>query len=245
MSREELQEAGDLQRSLFPADGAHEVAGYRVYVATRATSECTGDWWTVEPLGSDALIALGDVTGHGSAAALLTALSLGALHAAVLGLGDSLTPNVALTVLNEVVTQRAQRRRLVTGLALRLHAHGVTLCNAGHPPPWLVGPERVQVTESPGDPPLGAYLGKAFHPIEIELDDGEILLCFTDGAVESMSPSGQRMGERGLREICDRVRSAGGTAHHLVHAIIEQLEAYRGDAPFSDDVTVVAVQRAV
>ncbi|MEU9454043.1 SpoIIE family protein phosphatase [Streptomyces sp. NPDC048277] len=152
-----------------------------------------GDWFDVIPLsGTRVALVVGDVVGHG----LQSAVTMGRLRGAVRTLADlDLSPVELLAHLDDQMSrfldERDDEMSLVTG-ATCLYAvydpvsRRCQLARAGHPPPALVSADGggVDLVDLPGGPPLGLG-GVVFEEREITLADGDLLVLYTDGLLES------------------------------------------------------------
>jgi hypothetical protein len=181
-----LELAAALQRSLLPQLPSQlpgvEIA-YR-YLPSNDVIQVGGDWFDAIVLpGKRIGLVVGDVMGHGVASAMM----MGQLRTAVQTLAVlGLPPHELLRHLDETA-----RRLSDTHLATCLYAvydpvtRRCTLANAGHLPPVLARPgEPGRILEIPTGVPIGVG-GHAFDVVEFDIDDGEILVLFTDGLVET------------------------------------------------------------
>ena len=181
-----LELAAALQRSLLPRLPARlpgvEI-GYR-YLPSNDVIQVGGDWFDAIMLpGKRIGLVVGDVMGHGVASAMM----MGQLRTAVQTLAVlGLPPHELLRHLDETA-----RRLSDTHLATCLYAvydpvtRRCTLANAGHLPPVLARPGRPgQILDIPTGVPIGVG-GHAFDSVEFDIADGETLVLFTDGLVET------------------------------------------------------------
>ncbi|GAA0691640.1 SpoIIE family protein phosphatase [Kitasatospora atroaurantiaca] len=188
-----------LQRSLLPQHlpvlGAVEAA-WR-YLPASGHTVLGGDWFDVIPLsGARVALVVGDVTGHG----LHSAVTMGRLRTAVRTLADlDLSPEELLTRLDEQVhrLQDGRREGLTGGAAGTTCVYALfdpitrrcVLARAGHPPPVRVSADgKVELLDLPCGPPLGLG-GAPFESSEVTLTDGDLLVLYTDGLVESRDQS--------------------------------------------------------
>ncbi|MFE2063983.1 SpoIIE family protein phosphatase [Streptomyces sp. NPDC059467] len=199
--------ARTLRRSLLP-QRLPSPSAVRTASSYRPASEHTGlggDWFDVIPLsGTRVALVVGDVVGHG----LQSAVVMGRLRGAVRTLADlDLSPGELLTHLddqmNRALDERGDEVSLVTG-ATCLYAvydpvsRHCRLARAGHPPPAVVSADRgVDFVDLAGGPPLGLG-GVVFEEREIALDDGDLLVLYTDGLLESRAQDV----DTGLRRLC-------------------------------------------
>ncbi|HEX2175461.1 MAG TPA: SpoIIE family protein phosphatase [Nocardioidaceae bacterium] len=185
--QEELSTAERLQRSLMPqsvpdldglALGAH-------YHSGGAGNEVGGDWYDVLPLDDGSvLLAVGDVMGKGSSAAVV----MGEVRAATraYALLDS-SPDVVLGRLDGLVRSLAVPEQMVTIVCgvIEPERQTMALSVAGHPPPLLVpmfgGPT---VLHEVAGPPLGLNAGP-WDKTTIDFDDDVTVLFYSNGLVET------------------------------------------------------------
>ncbi|MCX4727926.1 SpoIIE family protein phosphatase [Streptomyces sp. NPDC090052] len=214
-----------LQRSLLPHRLPPQTAvdtAWR-YLPAGSQSGVGGDWFDVIPLsGARVALVVGDVVGHGIAAAA----TMGRLRTAVRTLADvDLPPDELLTHLDDVVTRLATEGRTpdaAAGLAATCVyavydpvSHTCCIARAGHPPPAVIAPDgTVEYLELP----LGAALGlgsQPFESAEVDLAEGSLLALFSDGLINSHENGtddglrllGRVLAQRtpSLDELCDSV----------------------------------------
>jgi sigma-B regulation protein RsbU (phosphoserine phosphatase) len=181
---------------------------------------------------------LGDVSGKGVAAALIMAQ----LHAMFrtlipfqLSLDELLARASALLCASSLPAQYAT---LVTGY---LTADGrVALGNAGHLPPLIVGRDGLREVRATGVP-IGMFCRSEFSATHLSLGPDETLLAYTDGLSEARNPSGDEYGRR-VDDIVQR--TAASPVEDLLHAVVCDQAAFRGDSPNADDMTVLAIRRS-
>ncbi|GAB2969042.1 SpoIIE family protein phosphatase [Streptomyces pseudoechinosporeus] len=187
-----------------------------------------GDWFDVIPLsGARVALVVGDVVGHD----LQSAVTMGRLRSAVRTLADlDLSPDELLTRLddqmNRFLDERGDEGSLVTG-ATCLYAvydpvsRHCRLARAGHPPPAVVSADGgVDFVDLPGGPPLGLG-GVVFEEREITLGDGDLLVLYTDGLLESRA---QDL-DTGLRRMRDNLSRtpASATPQEVCDTLIREL----------------------
>jgi anti-sigma regulatory factor (Ser/Thr protein kinase)/putative methionine-R-sulfoxide reductase with GAF domain len=224
-----------LQRSLLPKRLV-DVVG--VSVAARylpASDEVGGDWYDVFELRRGRLgVVIGDVVGHGLAAAALMGQLRTALHAyAVEEHGTAQT----LELVDRFVQSMPGYAMATAAYAVFDPIHGsVRMASAGHLPPIVVGHGRARAIEIRPATPLGAFPYGSCEEHEISLAPGEMLAFFTDGLVERPRvPLGES-----IEELLDIVRHASDP-EELCQLAIDGLVGY---GVLRDDVALIAVQHA-
>lgn len=241
--RKELEIAGTVQKMLVPPPVVR-VAGLVAHAWYRGADQCSGDWWTLAPAGAnDAVAVVGDVTGHGAPAAIIVGIVRGALAMALLGMGETLKPYMAMNLLNHVLMDSLGGEYFMTALIARFHPASGTLllANAGHRSPWVLSPQGTRALKGHRSPPLGTSRGQRYQDDEARLEPGELLVAFTDGLVEATAPDGRQLGERALRTICEAAYPEGAQA--VVAAVRAAVETHVGQASrLGDDLTLVVIE---
>ncbi|MGI8713251.1 MAG: SpoIIE family protein phosphatase [Solirubrobacteraceae bacterium] len=232
--------AETLQQSLKPSE-LPDVPGWEIAALYRPADaeqriEVGGDFYEVFDTGSTRLALIGDVTGHGVAAATLTALMR---HGARFASRLEPEPAAIIRRLDEELRERTGSS-LCTALCAALHDRSLELCSAGHPPAMIVG-RGGEVRESPSPGPLlGAFQDGEWEQESLSLADGDLVLLYTDGVTETTGDD-DRFGSRRLRTLLSA--HAGRSPDELLAALDAELERFRG-GPRNDDVAALALRPA-
>lgn len=239
-----LSLAMEVQRNLLPAASPKfhglDIAGHSTYC-----DETGGDYYDfLDVSGTDedtAVLAIGDVMGHGVAAALLMATARGILRSrcAVPGsLADFLNH------LNDMLVVDTQGERFMTMLLITLSARKDALrwASAGHGPPILYDRQSDSFQELDGGGlPLGLVEGESYSEYrQPGIKSGTLILAATDGLEETMNEAGDQYGKSRLLELLRE--NADKTAQEISQIIHETLAAYRGGNSQDDDLTFVVVK---
>lgn len=241
--RHELQLAGVVQKLLVPEAQPRRIEGCEIHPWFEPAEHSGGDWWTASQVGPRSLLLLiGDVTGHGAPAAIVTGAAKGATQMALLGLGEGLYPDMLLNMLNQVIIDCVRQEYMMSGVALRieLQQRMLTISNAGHPPPFLLRAGEVLPLMGDRSAPIGATRAQKYTAERYPLHPGDLLVLFTDGVIECRSPEGRPFGERRLKELCNEHRRGG--AERILEEVRLQLTAHRGDVQPADDLTFLVLQ---
>jgi PAS domain S-box-containing protein len=223
-----------LQHAVLP-DLPDAVPGWHVasHYSPAGRTEVGGDFFDVIPLGGDRLVVfVGDVMGRGVQAAAAMAQTRAAIRAYV---ADDPEPSAVLAKLDRLFAIY-DLGQLVTMVYLLIDHDGVTMMNAGHPPPVLRHPDG-QCEQAPSDtgPPLGAEVHER-APVRFSITLGDLLLAFTDGLIERRDEDidvGQQRVLEALSELPD-----APLAEQL-----EKLVNQMHDPSRSDDVAALALLR--
>jgi serine phosphatase RsbU (regulator of sigma subunit) len=231
---EERHVALELQRAILPLhDEAFDLPGLRTmvrYLPASPAGRVGGDWYiTAEMPGGHVLIAIGDVAGHGLAAAA----GMARLRGALAGLAITGSPPERLVGwLNDLVRHVApEHTASVIAGYFDPPSRTLTWAQAGHPPPVLVRDSWAR----PLDPPAGILLGAGtedYAAATLALDPGDLLLLYSDGLIERRD----RSVEVGMAMLSAAVRGIADPEH----AIDAALRAF-GSADLEDDTCLVAL----
>ncbi len=214
-----------------------------------------GDLFDFLPLSEQRwLIAVGDVSGHGTEAALLVASTLKSLrHVApqVAAQQASASPAEALvaivSALNDDIQNELQFEHFITLFAavLDIPTRAITCVLAGHHQAVLGSARRTVANSLIGinGPALGMVLGAEFPgtltPASVTLEPGDRLTIFTDGLFEQNNKAGEEYGIN--RAVASCLAHAGKPAPDLVEAVTVDARTFSGKAP-GDDLTVVTIE---
>lgn len=235
-----------LQTSLLPPElptvpGVRLAGGYR---AAGDTLRIGGDFYEVFPHPRGALFALGDVSGKGVGAAVLTGRVRQSLQ--TLRLVEQ-RPLELIHLLNRTLFDApdAARRSQLTTLLLGWLEHGPTgvdlrIAGGGHPAPLLVTAAG-SVTRVPvGGMPVGALTDARFTEVRVHLDPGDLLLAYTDGVTEAGGgpARAEKFGERRLRGAL--AAAAGLPPAALVDRLLQVVDEWVGGQA-ADDIAMLAV----
>jgi len=242
--RETLQLAMEVQQNLLPAEDPDafglDVAGHSTYC-----DETGGDYYDFLDVSGTPdhtlTVAVGDVMGHGVAAAMLMATARGILHSRAKTPGSL---SELLTHMNGILVRDTGGERFMTMLLLTIDADlgRMRWASAGHGAPILYDPENDAFPAlGRGGLPLGLMEGMAYQEHVVErLTPGTILFPATDGVWETRNAAGK---EWGLDRLHDLIRrSAGEPAAAISARIRSEVAAWRGHQPQDDDVTYVVVK---
>jgi len=186
------------------------------------------------------LIALGDVSGKGTAAALL----MSSVHAAMHGQFTANRPlQEAITAVNKYLADNTPANRFVTLFVAELDpATGkLKYINAGHNPP-LIGRTDGRIEQlSSGGFPLGILPSAEFEVGETSLAPGEALVVYSDGVSEANNLKEEEFGVERLSEVVRRNLAA--SASGLRDKVESALSSFTQTAPANDDITLVIAKR--
>jgi serine phosphatase RsbU (regulator of sigma subunit) len=243
--RRQLQQAREIQLNWLPS---RHSAGPALDIAAinQPASHISGDFynWFDLPDGRVA-ITIGDVTGHGMAAAFLMATTQLLVRTTMPRLLD---PGLCMQEVNRQLCTQVFRGQFVTMLILLLDLERSTLkiATAGHAAP-LVSKNGGPFAALPMKSQLVLAVDEnQVYPTEnYQLDSRTSLLLYTDGVIDVQSPTGDRLDSKRLREILSGQPGQNipfASAQSMIDHVLSVIDEFRHGEELEDDLTLVAIQ---
>ncbi|MEK7395368.1 MAG: SpoIIE family protein phosphatase [Candidatus Poribacteria bacterium] len=237
---QELNDAREMQQSILPSEnpifGDLDISNY-----FRPATEVGGDYYDFIKLSDSKIaVAIGDVKGHGMSAGLLVSTASGCLH-------------TTLETTNSIVDiMRVMNRRIHE---IKNHVYmtfcfsivdidnkTLTFCNAGHPFPYhyRLSTQELVPWGLLGDLPLGVTQDYEYAIYSRSLDEGDIIVYFSDGLVEGTNDQEQFYGFSRLEDAI--IRNAHLTAYEMREAILTDFFEHCRLNEQEDDITLVVIK---
>src|SRR6266581_6233489 len=236
----EQQVASEIQHRFLPAT-APIVAGYELQGISFPCYEIGGDYYDfIQRTDGKMVVALGDVSGKGTAAALL----MSSLHAAVHAQADANDSIVkTIVAVNRYLVESIPPNRFVTLFYAELDPKSGALAflNAGHNPPLIVHAGGTMEQLASGGLPLGILADADFREGRTKLYPGDVLVIYSDGVSEAVNPNGEEFGATRLYEVV--ARNLDTSASGIRDRIESALTKFCQGTPAADDITLVIVKR--
>ena len=236
----ELKLASEIQQRLQPSSPP-QINGYELQGISFSCYEVGGDYYDFIPrCDGKLLIALGDVSGKGTAAALLMSSLHAAMHAQVAANSSLLE---TINAVNQYLAANTPTNRFVTLFLAELDAESgnMNFINAGHNPPLIAHADgRVEQLASGGFP-LGIMPMAQYDVGRTRLENGEALVIYSDGVSEANNTKGEEYGVERLEEVVRKNLHA--SAAGLRDKVESSLSTFTQTAPAGDDITLVIVKR--
>lgn len=238
----ELKRVGDIQRSLLPAQ-LPAIATLQLAAYYRPAARAGGDYYDFFPQADGAWgLFTADVSGHGSPAAVLMAITHCIAHT-----HPSLPrwPHEVLTYLNRQLAQHylAQSDAFVTGF-YALYEPGsrrLWYASAGHPPPRLKRGLQGHIAslDAIQGLPLGLFVDSEYRSAAVHLQPGDRLVFYTDGITETRNPQGEMFGIDRLDQVIEELSEKTQPAEEMADGLIRAIEQFANGCPPDDDRTIV------
>ncbi|MEK6556662.1 MAG: SpoIIE family protein phosphatase, partial [Bdellovibrionota bacterium] len=261
----ELRVAQTVQNTLFEIpDG--KISDFQISGSIEAASECGGDWWHYGSFGSLNYFCIGDATGHGVSAALITSAVRSAM-ASVEFLSEISAVQI-IRLLNNSVSQTSKGEINMT-MFLAVYdkeKNQFTYCNNSHEPtihiPWewieelrvlsrtdrLAANKRfrkeITFLDSLSGPALGAQKSPALTESLHSVQSKDYLFCYTDGLPEMVAEDGKILGERMFINMLAETLFEENEISRMRSLLRDKLRQFRGEAQLKDDVTFFFTQKA-
>ena len=205
--------------------------------------EVGGDFYDYFPLDETHLaMFIADVSGKSISACLYMVVTKSLLRALS---RRNLPPIDVISQMNELLSADNRSSMFVTGFygVLDINTGELSYCNAGHNPPYLVSPNgsiiqlnsNTSIALGVGDPPAVPFEVKT-----LMLNKQDSLFLYTDGVTEAMDFKGDLFGENRLENIL--IKSGNDSCSKRVDEVVAGVKIFTGDAPQSDDLTLLTVR---
>ena len=240
--KRDLEVAREIQLAMLP-DGTWSAPGVEASGLTRPANTVGGDFYDILPQPDGrVIVALGDVAGKASPAALLMALFLAMLRTLV---DEHSAPAELVRRLNIQVSKHAPPSRFITlflGLFDPLTGE-IEFVNAGQTPPLLLRAGGEVERLSTGGIALAMFEASTYESGRARLGPGDALVMYSDGITESESPAGIMFEDTGLEAA---VRATPGVAAAVLsRAVFRAVDQHRQGERLADDLTVLVLSRPV
>lgn len=236
----ELQLASEIQQRFLPT-APPQVSGYELQGISFPCYEIGGDYYDfIQRPDGRMVIALGDVSGKGTAAALL----MSSLHAAVHAQASSNSSLVeTISEVNRYLAENTPANRFVTLFYAELDPKtgSLSFLNAGHNPPIIAHAAGTVEHLASGGFPLGIMPDTFYREGHTQLQPGDVLVAYSDGVSEAVNPTGEEFGAQRLYEVI--ARNLDASAAGIRDRIEAALSKWAQGTPAADDITMVIVKR--
>jgi sigma-B regulation protein RsbU (phosphoserine phosphatase) len=234
----DLQAAKRIQGALLRAVPAED---YGLDVAARYISarEVCGDLYDFLRYGPQQLgVALGDVSGKGTAAALYGAVAIGIMRSLA---PQKLQPAEMLRQMNQLVGERRIEGRFMTACfaTWQKGRQKLRVANAGQSQPLLYKGGRCDRIELTGFP-LGIFEEVQYDEWSVTLEPGDILVFHSDGIAETVNSEGQFFGTTRLRNLIEQHHES--SAAEIADTVLREVDWFTQSAPLADDRTLVVLK---
>lgn len=238
----EFRIAAELQRTLLP-EAPPLIEGFELIGWSQPSKDVGGDFYDFIEMGDGRVaVVLGDATGKGLSAALLSTECSSVLR--TLADQTDSPSDLLYRTNNEFFKRIGATHRFVTLFLMIIDTrHGTaTYASAGHPPPFLVNPgaKGGRWLESEAGYPLGIVNGAAFSETEIRLEARDTIVIYSDGLTDAQNPASEMYGEDRIEKILQA--TSAEPSEELLRDLREDAEKHMDGKDPIDDMTIVVVR---
>ncbi len=239
----EIETARTVQNTLFP-EKTFFIPGLSISGHYEPASECGGDWWFYNDMEDKTYFWIGDATGHGVAAALITSAARSA--AAIIQKLPDISPAKAMSLLNESIWQSSKGTMYMTFFIACLEKKTMSLryANASHNPPYLFpfgGDElkigHVRFLDEVNDPRLGQEIKHEYSEAVIDLKKNDTLFFYTDGLTELENERKEQWGEKRFLKAIIKSVAAANDIDEMMESLLKSVKEFQGKEELKDDIT--------
>ncbi len=235
---QDLRAAYKLQSVLLPRT-VTDVVGLQIAIKSRPAREISGDLYDFfEHSDEYSLIAFGDVSGKGAAAALYGALISGLLRTLAPRRRE---PAQLMKLLNEALLERRVDAQYATLSLLVWNSRKLTftLTSAGTLPPLVCRKGEIIEFRTEGIP-IGLLDDQEYEQVDFAAQHDDLMLLYSDGVEDQLSDTNEEYGRERVEKLLLAYNQK--PPQYLVNAIFEDLDQFRGLTPLTDDQTLIALR---
>ncbi len=237
----ELKIAKEVQQNLVPHDFPKS-EDFEVYASYVPHDSVGGDYYDFIRLESgEYLFCVADVSGKGVPAALIMSNFQATLHTMVRQTSDL---EAIVNELNYQVYQNAKGSHFITFFVgiINIDNCDFTYINAGHNPPLLLNGNGDTNFLTEGTMVLGVFEELPFLNKGVgKFKKGDLLFLYTDGVTEVFNKEQEEFGEEALEQFLQN-QSKSSSLVNVSNGLVDTLNKFRGEEPFSDDLTTLMVR---
>jgi sigma-B regulation protein RsbU (phosphoserine phosphatase) len=241
----EIEFARRVQAALLPTDAPKPRKGVDLAARFEPALELGGDLYDfLSPDPGTLVVAVGDVSGKGVAAALYGAVAGELVRSRTFRRRFTTlrsSPSGVLASMNTILHERQLEEYFCTlcYAAFDLKKRQLTIANSGLPYPVRIR-EGISTEIELGGLPLGSFRGTDYDELTMDLAAGDVFVFCSDGILDATDLADRSFGTARLMKVIEGVHT--DSAERIVDAIFEAVKAFRGGAPLLDDMTAVAVK---
>lgn len=249
----ELTIARKVQERMLPGD-IPDTPGLEVYAMSKFCTEVAGDYYDVIDVGDGrTVLAIGDVSGKGAAAALLMSNVQASLRTAIgiesqMDIGKNSSPNREIQLtgivanINRLIFRNSQPEQFITFFVAIFDPkiNELHYVNAGHNPPLAVSQSGLIKELTEGGLLLGVVPEMPYQQGSIQLGTGDIVFFYTDGLSESARADEEMFGEERIKQFL--VANINLAPKLLLEKLEQEVSIFIGDQHLTDDFTLLAAK---
>ena len=236
----DLEAARLTQQSLIPQNPP-PLTGWEIAAIYRPVIQVGGDiYGWLRMRDGRTLFWIADATGHGASAALMTTLAKLLFHH---GTTEHNSPREIMKAVNNDFRTIFGARSFMTAMCVALDPETgrASVVGAGHPPLIVQRHDGATETIRSSAPPLGLGEKSTFDETDIDLNEGDAFLLYTDGLAGAEDGGTHRLA---IERVVEMLPKDPGSAQALLSGTLAKTIPDNGGKPLADDLAALAVRRA-
>ena len=241
----EIRFAQRVQAGLLPVELPKRMKSVDVAARLEPARGLGGDFYDfLAPEPNSLVVAVGDVSGKGVAAALYSAFAGELVRSRTFRrryAPERFTPSGVLMSSNIILHERQLEEYYCTlcYALFDMKRRTVVIANSGLPYPVRCSGDSVAQVALAGVP-LGMFAGSTYDEVTFDLVPGDLYVFCSDGVYDANNARGEDYGLDRLLKVVSDARQQ--PAREIVDTIFKSVQDFRGDTPPNDDMTAVAVR---
>ena len=241
----DLAVAAEIQQAILPRifppfpENEHELD---LAALMTPAKDVGGDFYDFFRIDDDHIgVVMADVSGKGIPAAIFMAVSRTLIRTVGLQGG---TPGKCLTTSNELLSKESADCMFVTVFyaIYNIRTGELAYCNGGHNSPFILRANgMVEQLPQSVNTVVGCIDGVTFEEHNAQLHPGDTLLMYTDGVNEAFNVSLEEYGETRMEQVLASMK--GKDCSDIINGLLDDVRTFAGEAPQSDDITIMALKR--
>ena len=227
----------NIQKSLLPQK-TPKISGFRIFPIWQPTRVVSGDYYDFVNFTNNKFgISLADVCGHGFPAALLMSNVQATFR--IIAFHDY-TPKEVCNKLNKIMVDYRMPEKFTSFFygILDSEKREFTYSNAGHPPPIILRSNGEIDHLSTGGLLLGVDPNAIYQESIVKLENGDVILLYTDGIVETRNDFYEEFGENRLIDFCKK--NIHLSENNFGKNILTTIDKF-SKGNIDDDITMVVI----
>jgi len=246
MIKTDLAVAAEIQQAILPkkmpdfanCDGKFDLAQVMI-----PAKDIGGDFYDFFQIDDERLgLVMADVSGKGIPAAIFMAVSRTMIR--ISGLQRDYTAADCLRVSNQMLCKESADNMFVTVFyaIYNVKTGEINYCNAGHNPPYILRKDgKLERLPNSETGMLGVFDFFEFNDEFVKLEEGDLLMMYTDGVDEACNEKNEEFTDERLEQTLQG--SCGMTCQETVDKMLASVRAFTGEAPQSDDITIMSLKK--
>ncbi len=234
----ELEKARALQLSLLP-NSLPSLKGYAMHADMFTATEVGGDYYDfIQPNENRVIWALGDATGHGTDAGFVVAMTKTLFRS----YAPEFSSDSCLRAMSARLKESGLHKRYMCLGLLEIQDNEISWCAAGIPPVIIYRKQtgKTEFLESKGMP-LGSVTNFPYHIAKTKIEEGDIILVFSDGISEQMNSKREEMGYDRISECL--IQNVQKLPSEIISELVKCMKNWAGENPQQDDVSLICLKR--